>query len=97
MFQRIKKSDHFEEAILRCNCSSNNHVLFIASWDDGDWYFSSAPDINWSFFTRLWWGLKYIFAHSKINPYHYHDIVAFDDDMKELSEFINDNLKKEGV
>ena len=93
----MKNSIGMEEELFVCDCGDPGHQ-FIVSWypDDEDWndllYFQVHLNQRYSFWKRLWIGIKYVFGY-KCRFGAFDEILINKHDAKRLRTSLDDFIK----
>ena len=60
----VVENDSWKELILRCECSSPDHTVFLDhDKEHDDFFFTFHLRTDRGFLKRLWYGLKYAFGY----------------------------------
>ena len=94
----MKNDRGMEQELFVCDCGDVSHQ-FIVSWypDDEDWndllYVQIHLNQSYSFWKRLWHGIKYVFGH-KCRFGSFDEILINSYDAKRLRKILDDFIEK---
>lgn len=81
---------------VECACGCGEHLLRFTWESDPNWpevFVDVRLDHNYSFFKRLWAGIKYIFGH-KSRYGQFDEVILDNEQVKQLRDFCNEWLEE---